>query len=142
MSRAIEVRHGGGLVYLDGHGMTVAEVGGLVRALEAAARDAKASQFAIEREQAHATTVARLEATGLTHITVPPAGYVGGSGVLFARRDGLPVIVSARGEEPARWPGQLGDGPELEARVYGGRKWRPISQFWLHERVRAWRVKP
>ena len=135
-ARTIEVRHEGGLVYLDGHGMTAAEAESLARLLQAAAADAR-GWAAVRRAAAEmADKVARLEASGLTNIT-----YAGPSGYL-ARRDGLPVVVTKSGESPARRPGQVGDGPHLEARVYGGRKWRPMSELPSHQHVSAWRVSP
>ena len=135
-ARTIEVRHEGGLVYLDGHGMTVAEAESLARLLQAAASEAR-GWAAVRRAAAEkADKLARLEAGGLTHIA-----YAGPSGYL-ARRDGLPVVVTKSGESPARRPGQVGDGPHLEARVYGGRKWRPMSELPSHQHVSAWRVSP
>ena len=62
MSRTIEVHHEGGLVYLDGHGMTDAEADSLARLLQAAASDARWWRRGIEQEQAHLATIARLEA--------------------------------------------------------------------------------
>ena len=41
MSLRIEVRHEGGIVYLDGHGMTSAEADSLARLLQAKASDAR-----------------------------------------------------------------------------------------------------
>ena len=136
MSRTIEVRHEGGFVYLDGHGMTAAEADSLARLLQAAASDAR-GWAAVRRAAAEmADKLARLEASGLTHIAYAgPRGY-------HARRDGLPVVVTDIGESPAYRPGQVGDGPPLEARVYGGRKWRPLSELPSHQRVSEWRVKP
>ena len=134
--RTIEVRHEGGVVYLDGHGMTVAEAESLARLLQAAAGDARGWAAAQRAAAEMADKLARLEASGLTHIAYAgPRGY-------HARRDGLPVVVTDRGEAPACRPGQVGDGPPLEARVYGGRKWRPMSELPSHQRVSEWRVKP
>jgi len=135
MARTIEVRHEGGLVYCDGLGMTAAEADSLARLLEAAAHDAREWRHRIEQREARAAEIARLEASGLTHIITE----VWGSGYL-ARRDGLPVVVTTRGETPARRPGQVGPGPALEGRVYGGRKWRPVAEFSPHQHVNTWRV--
>lgn len=135
-NRTIEVRHEGGLVYLDGHGMTVAEAESLARLLQSAASEAR-GWAAVRRAAAEmADRLARLEASGLTNIA-----YVY-SDTYRARRDGLPVVVSGRGESPASRPGHVGDGPPLEARVYGGRKWRPMSELQSYQHVSAWRVKP
>ncbi len=136
MSRTIEVRHEGGLVYLDGRGMTSAEADSLARLLQAAARDARGWAAARRTAAEMADKLARLEASGLTHIA-----YAGPGGYL-ARRDGLPVVVTGCGESPALRRGQVALGPPLEARVYGGRKWRPLSDLQSHQRVSAWRVKP
>lgn len=135
-ARTIEVRHEGDLVYLDGHGMTAAEAESLARLLQAAAWDAR-GWAAVRRSEAEmAATLARLEASGLTHIAyVYPDTYL-------ARRDGLPVFVSGLSESPAYRPGQVGDGPPLEARVYGGRKWRPMSELSSLQHVSEWRVAP
>lgn len=135
MTHTIEVRHEGGIVYLDGHGMTAAEADSLARLLQAGASDARGWAIWRQKDAEGAAERARLEATGLTHIVSARGGYL-------ARREGLPVVVDAYGERPARRPWQLGDGPPLEARVYGGRKWRPLSEFWPHEYVGAYRVKP
>ena len=132
----IEVRHEGGIVYLDGHGMTAAEADSLARLLQAAASDARGWAAARRTAAEMADKRARLEASGLTHITYDPqSGYL-------ARRDGLPVVVTGCGESPANWPGKVGDGPPLEGRVRGGRKWRPLSELQSHQRVSEWRVKP
>ena len=134
--RTIEVRHEGGTVYLDGRQMTSAEADSLARLLQVAASDARGWAAAQRTAAEMADKLARLEASGLTHITHDPqSGYL-------ARRDGLPVVVTGCGESPALRRGQVGDGPPLEARVRGGRKWRPLSELQSHQRVSEWRVKP
>ena len=139
MARTIEVRHEGGLVYLDGVGMTAAEADSLARLLQAAARDAREWRHHIDRLEARAATIARLAASGLTHITDSVRLY-GGAESRYARRDGLPVVVNGLGETAASWPSQVGPGPALEARVYGGRKWRPLAELSTHQHVSAWRL--
>jgi hypothetical protein len=139
MGRTIEVRHEGGLVYCDGLGMTDAEADSLARLLQAAASDAREWRHRIEQREARAAEIARLEVSGLTHITTGAFWY-GGAESRYARRDGLPVVVTRFGETPADWPLQVGPGPALEARVYGGRKWRPVAELSPHQHVSAWRV--
>jgi len=138
-SRTIEVRHDGGLVYCDGLGLTDSEADSLARLLQAAASDAREWRHRIEQREARAAEIARLEASGLTHITTG-AGWYRGAESRYARRAGLPVVVNSFGETPARWTGQVGPGPALEARLYGGRKWRPIAELSEHQHVSAWRV--
>lgn len=135
MSRHIEVRHEGGIVYLDGHGMTAEEADSLARQLQAAASDARGWAAARRSAAEMADKRARLESYGLTHVTAVSNGYL-------ARRGGLPVVISIfkRGEEPATRPSEVGDGPPLEARVYGGRKWRPLAELLTHQRVSKWRL--
>jgi len=138
-TRTIEVRHEGGLVYLGGVGMTAAEADSLARLLQAAASDARDWRHRIEQREAQAAEIARWEASGLTHITDGAIWY-GGRESCHARRDGLPVVVNGFGETPARRAGQVGPGPALEARVYGGRKWRPLAELSTHQHVSAWRL--
>lgn len=132
-NRKPEVSHEGGIVYLDGYGMTEAEADMLARAIQAAASEARG--WAVQRKRAAkvAAEIARLEASGLTHIA---SSY----GCHLARRAGLPVVVGELGERPARYRSEVGDGPPLEARIYGGRKWWPMSEVWLYRHVSAWRV--
>jgi len=140
MARTIEVRHEGGLVYCDGLGMTAAEADSLARLLQAAAIDARAWAVGLRHDQAGAAKVAWLEAAGLTHITIAGIGLGVRGASYLARRDGLPVVVSPSGEAPARSAAHVGPGPALEARVYGGRKWRPVADLWEYRRISAWRV--
>jgi hypothetical protein len=140
-NRMIEIRHEGGLVYLDGLGMTNAEADSLARLLQAAASDARAWRHRIEQQEARAAEIARLEASGLTHITEYVRFYAR-TATYHARRAGLPVVLNSFGETPASWPLQVGPGPALEARVYGGRKWRPMAELPSHQHVSAWRVAP
>jgi hypothetical protein len=140
-ARTIEVRHEGGLVYCDGLGMTASEADSLARLLQAAASDARGWRHHLDRMEARAAEIARLEASGLTHITAG-GHYYGGAESRYARRDGLPVVVNGLGETPAHRPIQVGPGPALEARVYGGRKWRPVAELSAHQHVSAWRVVP
>lgn len=133
--RTIEVRHEGGLVYLDGRGMTSAEADSLARLLQAAANDARGWAAARRTAAELADKLARLEASGLTHVATYRDFFLG-------RRDGLPVVVRLGEERPANHVGLVGDGSPLEARVYGGRKWRPMSELASHQHVSAWRVKP
>ena len=138
-ARTIEVRHESGIVYYGGLGMTAAAADSLARLLEAAASDAREWRHRIEQREARAAEIARLEASGLTHITEGVRIYAR-TGSYYARRDGLPVVVTTRGESPARSPVQVGPGPALEGRVYGGRKWRSVAEFSPHQHVNAWRV--
>ena len=141
-ARPIEVRHEGGLVYCDGLGMTAAEAELLARLLQAAASDARAWAAGLRHDQERAAEVARMDASGLTHVTIAGSGLGGRWVTYYARRDGLPVVVGGLSETPARRGGQVGPGPALEARVYGGRKWWPMAELDEGQHVSAWRVVP
>lgn len=64
---------------------------------------------------------------------------------LYAWRlpDGLPRCTTGLGRAfTAQYTTQLGPGPELEAWVHGGRKWRPVAEVRPGQMVARWRVKP
>jgi hypothetical protein len=139
-ARIIEVRHEGGIVYLHGVGMTAAEADSLARLLQAAALEAQAWDAGLRHDHERAAEVARLESSGLTHITIAGIGLWVRGATYYARRDGLPVVVSPGRETPARSVAQVGSGPNLEALPHAGRKWRPVADLWEHRRISAWRV--
>lgn len=130
------VTHEGGLVYLDGRGIAAIEADTLARQLTTAAAEARAYRMQREAREKHQREVARLEASGLTHLetreTYRRQWYIG-------RRDGLPVAINLS-ERPARWLSEVGAGPPVEWRRYSGRKWRPFAELTASDHVGEWRV--
>jgi hypothetical protein len=57
--------------------------------------------------------------------------------------DGMPRYLPHPSGRPttAQSTSHLGPGPELEAWLYGGRKWRPVAEVRPHQQVSKWRVK-
>ena len=131
------VHHEGGLVYLDGRGLAYEEAEELCRKLDSAAREARRWQCNQDRRLEQAATIARLEASGLTLVELRDFGYYSR---WLGRRNGLPVYLADGQEWAARFVYEVGDGPRLEARVYSGRKWRPMADLHDHRHVSAWRV--
>jgi len=140
MARTIEVRHEGGLVYLDGYGMTNEEADALARRLATAADAAWSWRRKAEYDRERERRLASMAAGGLTDITLASVYGPGGRARYLARRDGLPVVVDGGSERPALYPTEVGPGPALEARVYGGRKWWAHESLTAGQRVSAWRV--
>ena len=140
MARTIEVRHEGGLVYLDGYGMTNAEADALARRIATAASAAWSWHRKDEYDRERERNLVSMAARGLTDITPTSVCGSGGRPRYLARREGLPVVVDGASEREAFSPAEVGHGPALEARVYGGRKWRPMAELQAYRSVSAWRV--
>lgn len=125
-------------VLLDGRPLTVAQALRLSEDLRDAVAEIRRRQDRLLEEQRRSETWP----AGLDYV------HPWSDGVKLARRDGLPVVVRYnrilhRWEEsqaPSR--GHVGDGPPVECRVAGGRRWhRPDSRS-IHggQRIAEWRL--